>query len=223
MKKILSDKSSAVIIFLVLTVFLQVLSFKILRIVIPEVIIADYASFMTKILMVILALEFAFFVWKTPLEINFEVFKVKKECNFSREVTEASVISAIIIVCMIVYRFYLNGVNAEVAARPAFGLYLNIHARWFYPVSVPVQEFLIKAVVQHNIGTINEKISKHFTVWVTSLFFGILHMAYPMYYILGAVFLCSLTGYMYERDKNIWGTVLIHFVVGFMPRALGLK
>ena len=28
---------------------------------------------------------------------------------------------------------------------------------------------------------------------------------------------------MYERDKNIWGTVLIHFVVGFMPRALGLK
>lgn len=28
---------------------------------------------------------------------------------------------------------------------------------------------------------------------------------------------------MYERDKNLWGTVLIHFVVGFMPRALGLK
>ena len=223
MKKILSDKSSAVIIFLVLTVFLQVLSFKILQIVIPKVIIADYASFMTKILMVILALEFAFFLWKTPLEINFEVFKVKKECNFAREVTEAVVISAIIVVGMLVYRFYLNGINAEVAARPAFGLYLNIHARWFYPVSVPVQEFLIKAVVQHNIGTINEKISKHFTVWVTSLFFGILHMAYPMYYILGAVFLCALTGYMYERDKNIWGTVLIHFVVGFMPRALGLK
>ena len=78
MKKILSDKSSAVIIFLVLTVFLQVLSFKILQIVIPEVIIADYANFMTKILMIILALEFAFFFWKTPLEINFEVFKVKK-------------------------------------------------------------------------------------------------------------------------------------------------
>lgn len=223
MKKILSDKSSTVIIFLVLTVFLQVLSFKILQIVIPEVIIADYANFMTKILMVILALEFAFFFWKTPLEINFEVFKVKKECNFAREVTEAAVISAIIIVCMIVYRFYLNGVNAEVAARPAFGLYLNIHARWFYPVSVLVQELLIKAVVQHNIGTIDKKISKHFTVWVTSLFFGILHMAFPMYFLLGAVFLCALTGYMYERDKNIWGTVLIHFVVGFMPRALGLK
>lgn len=45
MKKILSDKSSVVIIFFVLTVFLQVLSFKILQIVIPEVIIADYASF----------------------------------------------------------------------------------------------------------------------------------------------------------------------------------
>ena len=78
MKKNLSDKSSAVIIFLVLTVFLQVLSFKILQIVIPEVIIADYANFMTKILMVILALEIAFFFWKTPLEINFELF-----CRFN--------------------------------------------------------------------------------------------------------------------------------------------
>lgn len=223
MKKILSDKSSTVIIFLVLTVFLQVLSFKILQIVIPEVIIADYANFMTKILMVILALEFAFFFWKTPLEINFEVFKIKKECNFAREMAEATAISVIIIICMLIYRFYLNGINAEVAARPPFALYLNIHARWFYPISVLVQELLIKAVVQHNIGTMNEKISKHFTVWVTSLFFGILHMAFPMYFLLGAVFLCALTGYMYERDKNIWGTVLIHFVVGFMPRALGLK
>lgn len=31
------------------------------------------------------------------------------------------------------------------------------------------------------------------------------------------------TGYLYERDRNIWGAALIHFVIGFMPRALGLK
>ncbi len=47
-------------------------------------------------------------------------------------------------------------------------------------------------------------------------------MNFQLYYLLGAGLLCMLTGYLYERDGNIWGAVLIHLTVGFMPRALGL-
>ena len=57
---------------------------------------------------------------------------------------------------------------------------------------------------------------------LTGLFFAVLHMNYQLYYLLGAGLLCMLTGYLYERDGNIWGAVLIHLTVGFMPRALGL-
>ncbi len=50
-----------------------------------------------------------------------------------------------------------------------------------------------------------------------------MNMNYPLYYLIGAGILCIGTGYLYERDRNIWGSSLIHFVIGFMPRALGLK
>ena len=30
------------------------------------------------------------------------------------------------------------------------------------------------------------------------------------------------TGLLYERDRNIWGAVMIHFAVGFLPRCFGI-
>jgi membrane protease YdiL (CAAX protease family) len=38
----------------------------------------------------------------------------------------------------------------------------------------------------------------------------------------GALVLCLVTGVLYERNRNIWGPVLIHFAIGFMPRCLGV-
>ena len=38
----------------------------------------------------------------------------------------------------------------------------------------------------------------------------------------GAFLLCFFTGLLYERDRNIWGSVIIHFALGFMPRCFGV-
>lgn len=62
----------------------------------------------------------------------------------------------------------------------------------------------------------------HITVWVTSIFFFILHLQYPFYYMIGAIVLCVGTGYLYEKYRNIWGAVLIHFTLGFLPRCIGV-
>ncbi len=59
------------------------------------------------------------------------------------------------------------------------------------------------------------------TAWITSVFF-ILHMQYALYYMTGALLLCLVTGILYEKDRNIWGSILIHFAIGFMPRCLGV-
>ena len=85
------------------------------------------------------------------------------------------------------------------------------------------QEFFIKGVMQENFRSLKTPENKHLTIWINGIFFMILHMNYPVYYLICAGLLCIITGYLYERDKNIWGSTLIHFVVGFMPRALGLK
>jgi membrane protease YdiL (CAAX protease family) len=50
----------------------------------------------------------------------------------------------------------------------------------------------------------------------------VLHIQYPLYYMVGAFVLCFFTGLLYEKDRNIWGAVMIHFAIGFLPRCFGI-
>ena len=128
----------------------------------------------------------------------------------------------------------MNTKNPEYREIPFFGLYLNIHTRWLYPVSIVFQEFFIKAFTQENIGIVlsglnedgkrraSDRKTAILTSLITAMFFFVLHMQYPLYYMTGAFFLCLLTGLLYERDRNIWGAVMIHFALGFLPRCFGV-
>ena len=217
------DMTQTMVIFMVGTILLNIITREIVQLFVPDLVMPRDASFVNKIFMGLALVEFLFALWKTPLTLNLYSLKIKKECNFKREMAEAGLISAALITVMVIYRLIMNGRNPEMAGRPVFGLYLNIHGRWFYPVSSVIQEFMIKGFVQDNLRSISKNQSRHVTVLINAMFFAILHMNYPFYYMLCAGLLCLITGYLYERDGNIWGSGLIHFVIGFMPRALGLK
>ena len=218
----LTQQTTMVLLFLV-AIFVNVLTTKIVMMFTPDSTVTAEASRINKYFFGALGVLLLLALWKTPLRIRWEALKTGSRSAFRREMLEAVGISLVLIIAMVVYRLVLNGRDADVAARPWFGLYLGTHGRWFYPFSSVLQELLIKALVQENVRCLSPNGNRHMTAGLTGLFFAILHMNYPLYYLLGAGLLCYGTAYLYERDRNIWGSSLIHFVIGFMPRALGLK
>jgi len=213
----------AVVLMILLAILMNVLVTKAVMIFTPDSTVTAEASRINKIYFIALGVLMIPALWKTPLTVRWAALKTGNRKAFCREMLEAAGISLVLIIGMVVYRLILNHQNPEIASRPWFGLYLGIHGRWFYPFSAVIQEFAIKAIVQENIRCLAPDSNRHLTAAMTGIFFAILHMNYPLYYLMGAGLLCFGTAYLYERDENIWGSVLIHFVIGFMPRAIGLK
>ena len=217
-----ADAKSALIMMLLGALFLEIVVTKTVILIRPDMDPWRNASEINKIYMGALAILVILFWLKTPLVIRWAALKIPSPRKFAREMLQAACVSLILLLAMIGIRLWMNAHDPDAAARPWFGLYLYIHGRWFYLFSVILQEIMVKAIIQENIRLVNATGNRHVTVILTGLFFAVLHMNFQLYYLIGAGLLCMLTGYLYERDGNIWGSVLIHLTLGFMPRALGL-
>ena len=57
----------------------------------------------------------------------------------------------------------------------------------------------------------------------SALVFGMLHIYRSLYYILGAVAIAVVSGVLYHRQKNIWSSYALHFLLAFLPRCFVLK
>ena len=231
--------TQAVVLFMTITVAFHIFGMKIYGLIAHTDIISDYITYGSKILGVILIIEMVLFVRLTPMKCNWSAVRASKE-DLRRSLPVCIVISLLIVAALIAFRLYQNTRNPVYREIPYFGLYLNVHARWLYPFTIIFQEFFIKAFVQDNIGitlcgcgqmAFPDELRSHtnvntrhalITAWITSMFFFSLHMQYPLYYMTGALFLCLVTGILYEKNRNIWGAVLIHFAIGFIPRCFGV-
>ena len=226
------NHTQAIALFLILTVTLHVLGLRVNGFIKGSDLISDY-TYGSKILAVILAAEMVLLIYFTPVKYNRQALRCSIKESW-RSLTQSAVISFLIVASLVGFRVYLNARDPACREIPPFGLYLNVHTRWLYPFNIVFQEFFIKAFTQENIGIMlrsigasekhNEpdKIQSFLTVFITAMFFFILHIQYPLYYMTGAFVLCFVTGLLYERDRNIWGPVMIHFAIGFLPRCLGI-
>lgn len=85
----------------------------------------------------------------------------------------------------------------------------------YYPITVIIQEFLSRGVMQESLQRIFT--GKHGTglaVLVSSFAFGLFHIAYGFPYMVGATVLLGALGILYNKQKNIWGLCIIHYVLG---------
>lgn len=210
------------LLFLLIAVACQVVAIKIFPHVVGAPLIEDNAYILTRIMefyLIILTVIFAIF---TKLKIHYECFKPGKE-RLKKDLIFSVIVCVVLIAGLCVVRVVQNFFIPEIAARPWFGgLYLGTYMRWFYPISAVLQELFVKGVVEDNITDSCKKYNKHFTVWMTGLFFFVLHMGYDLPMMFGAGILCVATGYLYEKNKSVWGSILIHFVIGFMPKIIGV-
>lgn len=210
-----------VVMFMLITLVIQQLILKFFQIKTKMPAGPRNAYITTKILIVVMATFMIYCVNRTTMKINYKDILITKQ-EMKQTLIRAGIISVFMIFVMIIVRIVKGHYNPKVAARPYFKLYLTVRTRWFYPVNAFFQEVFIKAFVQDNVRIMAGKENIHYTVWLTSLFFFVLHMSYPLYYMVIAGLFCVATGYFYEKNRNIWGCALLHFVIGFMPRALGI-
>lgn len=85
----------------------------------------------------------------------------------------------------------------------------------FYPLTAILQEFLARGVMQENLRRIfTGKHAAALSIIVSSLVFGVLHIAYGLPFMLAASLLLGLLGVLYNKQRNIWGLAIIHYVLG---------
>lgn len=163
-----------------------------------------------------------FFVMRTTFVQPWFGLKVEK-ADRKRTLLTCILIAVGIIVFFIAARLLLQCFSPDIAGRPFFRTYLNIKHRRYYVFFVLVQEILAKSVLQHGIEKTLPEDKWYIALPISALVFGMLHIYHSLYYILGAVGLALVSGILYHRQKNIWSSYVVHFLLAFLPRCFGLK
>lgn len=84
-----------------------------------------------------------------------------------------------------------------------------------YPLTVILQEFLARGVMQENLRRIfTGRHAGFLSIFVSALVFGVLHIAYGLPYMLGSFALLGALGVLYHKQGNIWGLCIVHYVLG---------
>lgn len=148
--------------------------------------------------------------------------KVEKAA-FRRTLLTCLLLAAGIIALFIAARLVMQQFSPEVAARPFFRTYLNIKHRRYYVLFVLVQESLAKGVLQYGTEKMLPEDKWYIALPVCALIFAMLHIYHSLYYVLGAVAIALVTGVLYHRQKNVWSSFTLHFLLAFLPRCFGLK
>ena len=116
--------------------------------------------------------------------------------------------TALILAGMIVTRHFLRGNSGFYFG--AWGISETI-----YPVTVVIQEFLTRGVVQGSVKRIIPgKYAVPVSIALSSLFFCALHIHLGLGFMIGAFLLLSVFGVIYEKQKTIWGLCIPHYFLG---------
>ena len=95
-------------------------------------------------------------------------------------------------------------------------------SRIFYPVTVVVQEFLARGALHENLLRVfTGKKKEGLAIVVSSLIFSVLHIHKGLVYMICAAVLLGALGFLYRRQRTIWGLCIPHYVLGMAVGFLG--
>ncbi|MDO5155277.1 MAG: CPBP family intramembrane metalloprotease [Eubacteriales bacterium] len=163
-----------------------------------------------------------FFLEYTDLQIYTTGLVGTKE-EIKRTLIRCSLICIGIIIAFVIVRLIMESHNPKIANRAWFKPYFHLYMRWYYPFVSILQEILSKSIMQESLKRLFGEEEAKLSLIACCFIFALFHVNYQLYYIIGAGLLNYVTGRIYEKDHTIWGCSMIHFCVGFLPRAMGLK
>lgn len=142
--------------------------------------------------------------------------------EFRRTMKKASILSLILIVGFVFFRLLFG---SDIGIEPGtafFDFHFEDPSQVTYFFVAPLQEFVSKGAIQGSISKVLDRKSPFLAIFIASLIFMILHTAYGIFFMIISFVMSFILGWIYEKDKNIWGCSLIHFTVGFFPVCFGL-
>lgn len=88
---------------------------------------------------------------------------------------------------------------------------------FYYPLTVFVQEFIARCFLLESMKrTYVGKHSSVLAVLTTSLIFAVFHVSHNFIYMILAGVLMGALGGFYLKTKNLWSTIIVHYVLGEM-------
>ena len=154
-----------------------------------------------------------FFITQIKTKLKLANLGVSLE-NIKPTMCRALIISAVLAAVMIALKCIM---------KPGEPLFDWSQYSLMYPLTSILQEFLARGFLLTCLLNIyDSKRKEHLAVILSSLLFTTLHLYYGFWFMVGAGALSVLLGYLYLKDRNIWGVSLVHFVLGSMGMILTL-
>jgi PAS domain S-box-containing protein len=144
--------------------------------------------------------------------------------NYKETFICAGVISVSIVLVLVLFKLIILRIYPEFFSEgiPFWNWNIGLYSWISYVFTSIIQEFLARSMIYGSIRKIFDG-KKGFiaSVILSSLLFGAVHVAHGFLYMVAAMILLGLLGGLYEKQRNIWGVTIIHYILGQAACCLG--
>ena len=144
--------------------------------------------------------------------------------NFKGTIVSSVVIALSIVMLLIVAKLVVLKVAPNFFAPnlPFWNWNIGLYSWASYIFTCIIQEFLARSMTYGSIKKMFDgKSGIIAAMLLSSLLFGALHIAHGFMYMMAAIILLGSLGGLYEKQRNIWGVAIIHYVLGQAACCLG--
>ena len=160
--------------------------------------------------------------------LKFTSFNVQemglKSKHIKKDMIEAVCVAVGLLLFMIVLKIvFIKCGSGYFAEEKAFWLYDDRPAYLIEYIFIALfQEFLARCCMQENLHRILDsyRFGDYIAIGVSSLIFGVFHLHYGLFYMIGAAVLMGSLGFIYKHQRSIWGTFFVHYIFGIAGQCL---
>ena len=151
-------------------------------------------------------------------ELGLKLTKPKQTFGLA-SIVSISIVGLLMLVKLVVLQVYPSFFAAD---TPFWNWDIGIYSWVSYIFTCIIQEFLARSMIYTSIRKMFDgKKSVITAIVLSSLLFGAVHIAHGFMYMIAAIILLGSLGGLYEKQRNIWGVTIIHFVLGQAACCLG--
>lgn len=158
---------------------------------------------------------------KTDFSVDELGLKIKKP---KQTFGLAIVISIAIVGLLMLAKLIINKISPSFFNEnaPFWNWDIGLYSWISYIFTCVLQEFLARSMIYGSIRKMFDgKRGTLVAILLSSLLFGAVHIAHGFMYMISAIILLGSLGGLYEKQRNIWGVSIIHFVLGQAACCLG--
>ena len=136
----------------------------------------------------------------------------------------AAAISAAVVALLAAAKWLISLVAPDFFAgdAPFWNWNIGLYSWVSYIFTCIIQEFLARSMIYGSIRKMFDgKRAVLSAILLSSLLFGAVHIAHGFMYMIASILLLGALGGLYEKQQNIWGVVIIHYVLGEAAHCLG--